>query len=76
MDWKSIIADIQLRGELSQTQIAIACGCGQATIGDLIAGRTKNPRFGIGQALVALHKKTMARKPAADKAGAEAKAGA
>lgn len=55
MNWTSIIARLQERG-LSQAQIAAACGCGQATISDLAraGGGTKEPRFSLGNALVAL----------------------
>jgi len=74
MDWPSIIADIQKRG-LSQSQIAMACHCGQATVSDLSSGKTKQPGFVLGQALIELSR-------ASDHAiegyrtGAEAKAGA
>jgi predicted XRE-type DNA-binding protein len=75
MDWQLIIADIQKRG-LSQSQIASACHCGQATVSDLSNGKTKQPSFVLGQALLALSKasdRTIARHklPAT-----EAKAGA
>lgn len=75
MDWQSIIADIQKRG-LSQSQIAAACHCGQATVSDLSSGKTKQPNFVLGQALLALSKasdRAIARLKAP---AAEAKAGA
>jgi predicted XRE-type DNA-binding protein len=55
MNWTSIISRLQERG-LSQAQIAAACGCGQATISDLArsGGGTKEPRFSLGKALIAL----------------------
>ncbi|WP_295986399.1 hypothetical protein [uncultured Variovorax sp.] len=74
MDWQSIIADIQKRG-LSQSQIAMACHCGQATVSDLSSGKTKQPSFVLGQALITLSKAND-RAIARYKAGAEAKAGA
>jgi len=75
MDWQLIIADIQKRG-LSQSQIASACHCGQATVSDLSSGKTKQPSFVLGQALLALLKcsdRAIARIKAA---ASEAKAGA
>lgn len=75
MDWQLIIADIQKRG-LSQSQIATYCRCGQATISDLAKGKTKQPSFLLGQALMKLVKvsdREIGRIKAAD---AEARAGA
>lgn len=55
MTWTQTIAEIQKRG-LSQSQIAAACRCGQVTISDLARGKTKQPHFVLGQALMALSK--------------------
>lgn len=60
MDLKSIISDLSARG-LSQTEIAHRCGCKQPTISELASGKTRNPGFQIGLALVDLHKKTKPR---------------
>lgn len=54
MDWKKLIAEIQAQG-LTQPQIAERCKCGQATISDLVGGRTGEPRHSLGEALRALH---------------------
>ena len=59
MQWKNVIADIQARQGLTQPQIAKAAGCAQATISDLATGKTAEPRFSLGQVLLA-----MSRKPA------------
>lgn len=56
MDWQLLIADLQKRG-LSQSQIATACNCGQATISDLANKPEREPSFKLGQALIALRKK-------------------
>lgn len=53
MNWPDLISSIQAAG-LSQPQIAKECGCAQSTISDLSAGRTRDPRFSIGEALKAL----------------------
>ena len=53
MNWSALISSIQAAG-LSQPQIAAECGCAQSTISDLAGGRTKDPRYSIGQALNAL----------------------
>jgi predicted XRE-type DNA-binding protein len=50
MNWTVVIADIQAAG-WSQPRIAAECGCAQSTISDLAAGRTKDPRYTIGEAL-------------------------
>ena len=55
MDWKNIIADIQRHGQLTQPQIAMECGCGQATISDLASGKTEQPRHSLGESLLAVH---------------------
>lgn len=54
MDWKKLILEIQAKHGLSQPQIAKICGCGQATISDLVNENTKEPRHSLGQALVKL----------------------
>lgn len=53
MNWPNIISAIHARG-MSQPQIAAKCGCAQSTISDIAAGHTKDPRFSIGKALLAL----------------------
>lgn len=53
MNWKNLIAQLQDAG-LTQTEIASKCGTSQGTIGDLAAGRSTEPRFGLGTALLAL----------------------
>ncbi|MET3371993.1 putative XRE-type DNA-binding protein [Variovorax boronicumulans] len=55
MDWSQLISSIQKRG-LSQMQISAICGCGQATISDLLKGTTTEPRFALGQQLIVLSK--------------------
>lgn len=59
MDWEQLIAELVAR-RMSQTQIAAACGCGQATIADLANGKTKEPRHSLGETLRALHASTTA----------------
>ena len=55
MDWKQLIADIVRDAKLTQPQIAKHCECAQATISDLATGVTENPRYPLGQSLLALH---------------------
>lgn len=57
MQWKNVIAEIQSRQGWTQPQIAKAAGCAQATISDLATGKTSEPRFALGQVLLALSKK-------------------
>ena len=54
MNWKTIIADIQRHGELTQPQIAKKVGCSQATISDLSNGHIKQPNYALGSALLEL----------------------
>lgn len=56
MNWTVVIADLQAAG-WSQPRIAAECGCAQSTISDLAAGRTKDPRYTIGEALQRLRDK-------------------
>ena len=56
MQWKTAIADIQRHGKLTQPQIAKKVGCGQATISDLVNGKTLQPRWPLGEAIIALLK--------------------
>jgi transcriptional regulator with XRE-family HTH domain len=51
MKWKNYIAEIVQKG-LSQSQIAIRAGCGQTTISDLASGKTQEPRYSLGVALL------------------------
>ena len=52
MDWKNIIAEIERHGQMTQSQIATAVDCGQATISDLVNGSTKQPSYSLGAALL------------------------
>lgn len=54
MDFKRILSDLQRAG-LTQAEIAAACKYSQSGISDLARGATAQPRFGVGQALLALH---------------------
>lgn len=57
MQWKNVISEIQDRQGWAQPQIAKEAGCAQATISDLVTGKTTEPRFSLGQRLIALSKK-------------------
>lgn len=63
MNWKTLISDLIASG-LTQAQIAERVGCSQATVSELMNGKTETPNFALGTALVALHKKAK-RKQAA-----------
>jgi transcriptional regulator with XRE-family HTH domain len=51
--WPEIIRAVVASG-MTQPQIAAACGCGQATISDLLRGNTTEPRHSLGQRLLRL----------------------
>lgn len=55
MNWPSLIADLQARN-LSLTQIAALCRCGQSTLSDLKNKDGREPAFSLGQELIRLHK--------------------
>ncbi len=50
MNWPALISEIQAAG-WSQPQIATECQCAQSTISDLAGGKTKDPRYTIGERL-------------------------
>ena len=56
MDWKKLIESLTAAG-WKQQQIADRCGCVQSAISELATGKVKNPRFTIGQALIAMGKR-------------------
>ncbi|MVT30182.1 helix-turn-helix domain-containing protein [Acidovorax citrulli] len=63
MQWNTVIAEIQARRGWTQPQVARAAGCAQATISDLATGKTTEPRFALGQALLKLHRASMRKAP-------------
>ena len=54
MNWTLLISDLKSHG-LSENQIAAEVGCGQASINEIGGGKTTNPRYNLGRALVELH---------------------
>ena len=60
MNWPNVIHELQRRRGLTQPQIAALVGCSQASISDLSTGKTREPRFYIGRALLDL----LAERPA------------
>lgn len=64
MDWKLIIADLKAAG-WNETKIATEVGCGQASVSEIGSGKTMNPRYNLGRALVVLHARVCpkARRP-------------
>ena len=53
MDWITMVSALQARG-WSQARIADRCGCAQSAISDLAAGRTRDPRYSLGEKLAHL----------------------
>lgn len=54
-DWPAIIAEIRKRGRMRLLDIAAECECSEATISDLVTGRSREPRHALGERLRALH---------------------
>ena len=55
MNWPQLITDLQEQG-FTQPQIAARVGCAQATVSELLRGKTSDPRYSLGVSLKALHK--------------------
>ncbi len=53
VQWSKLIEAL-VGGGLTQKQIALEIGCGQATISDLMTEKTKEPRGSLALSLVAL----------------------
>jgi transcriptional regulator with XRE-family HTH domain len=64
MNWQKLLTELQEHG-LTQVQIAEKCNSKQSTISDLARGDGRAPRYALGIALVALHKRTVKRKATA-----------
>lgn len=59
MNWKALIESLMARG-ITMSAIAESVGAPLSTISEIVQGRTKEPRAGLGLALLALcdrHKK-------------------
>jgi len=54
MNWSKHILEIKAFG-LTQQQIAEQCQCRQTTISHIESGKTTNPGWMLGQALLSLH---------------------
>lgn len=57
MNWKTIISEVKAGLGITQAQIAKRIGIAQASVSDLETGRTKEPSYPIGVALMNLHRK-------------------
>lgn len=55
IDWPALIRDIRQLGRMRLIDIAIDCECSEATLSDLVTGRTREPRHALGERLRALH---------------------
>lgn len=54
MDWKNIIKQALARRGLTQVELAKLAGCSQSGLGDLMSGRTQEPRYSLGLRLLEL----------------------
>ena len=54
MDWKLIVRQAQAKTGFTQQVLAKQLGCSQASISGLERGRTREPRYSIGQKLLVL----------------------
>lgn len=60
-DWPAIIVQIRRHGRMRTADIAAECDCGEGTLGDIVSGRTKEPRAGLGDKLRQLHDRVVPR---------------
>lgn len=65
MDWKQLLVDLKGAG-LAQQDIADYCKVAQSSVSDLARGKTTEPAFSFGQALVRLHKRTLGKRQKSD----------
>ena len=56
-DWPVIIRELRIVGSMRYLDIAIEVGCSEATISDLVTGRSREPRHSLGVRLLALYAK-------------------
>lgn len=52
MDWKNYVSDVIKAAGITQVKLATELGCGQATIADILNGKTINPRSNLAFALI------------------------
>ena len=69
MDWKNITKQALVNSGLTQVELAKLAGCSQSGLGDLLSGRTQEPRYSLGLRLLELSnggvpaRQHIARKP-------------
>jgi len=51
VDWRAVMAGLKRAG-ITQPEIALALGCGQATLSDMARGKTQDPRFMLAAGLL------------------------
>ena len=65
MDWYRIIGDMLQRGETLES-IGLATGTSGVNIGNLMRDPTRNPRWHLGDAILAMHGRIMRSYPKVD----------
>jgi transcriptional regulator with XRE-family HTH domain len=63
MNWSNIISELVAAG-IKQVEIADACETSQGYISDLLNGKSKQPNWRIGDALLRLHREATSAKAA------------
>jgi len=63
VDFRRVLRALSARG-MSQTEIAEACKCRQPSISDIATGKTQDPCYSVGSALIALLTEHAAREVA------------
>lgn len=63
MNWKTIISDLIDAG-VRQIEIANFCETSQSYVSDLLNGKSKQPNWAIGDALLRLHRDRCERRAA------------
>lgn len=56
MDWQALIQELKAAG-VTKAEIARTCGLSPTSLGELASGLVKEPRHGVGEAILLLHAK-------------------
>lgn len=54
MDWKNVVIKAKANTGFTQPVLAREIGCSQSAISALLTGRNREPKYGLGQKLLAL----------------------
>lgn len=59
--WPAVITAIRRHGRMRMIDIASECGCSEAALSDLATGRSREPMYALGRAIMRLYERTVPR---------------